>query len=161
MFGKPPITALQEYCAKKAFTVPTYEFIDSTDGSKSFICQVSAVSMTEYGYGRSKREAKHDAAANLIKKMRSTHPDIVEIPQAPHETTLPTDAVVMLRDFCVKNDHPLPIFDIIQQAGPAEAPEYTAECSVATVIRYGVANNKKGAKQKAALEVLRSITVRK
>lgn len=154
-FGKPPVTALQEYCAKNNIPLPTYDWIDSDDGS--FVCKVDAVDSREHGYGRSKREAKHDAAANIIKKLKLTHPDITDIPQAPHEAIPTTDIIVKLRDYCVQRNHPLPTIEIIQQTGPAEAPEFTAVCVLSTIKRYGVANNKKEARQKAALEMLRVI----
>lgn len=157
MFGKPPVTALQEYCAKKGVGLPKYNCMDANDGSKSFMCSVDALDRTSYGNGRSKQEAKHDAAANLIQDVKLTHPDILLIPQAPHEAIPTTDAVITLRDICVQQNHPLPAFDIIQQAGPAEAPEFTVLCQLATIKRYGVANTKKAARQKAALEILKIV----
>lgn len=157
MFGKPPVTALQEYCAKKGASLPKYTCMDANDGSKSFMCSVEALDRSSYGQGRSKQEAKHDAAANLIQEVKAIHPDIVLIPQAPHEAIPTTDAVVTLRDICVQQNHPIPIFDIVQQAGPAEAPEFTVLCQLASIKRYGVANTKKAARQKAALEILKII----
>lgn len=157
MFGKPPVTALQEYCAKKGAPLPKYTCMDANDGSKSFMCSVEALDRSSYGNGRSKQEAKHDAAANLIQEVKVTHPDILLIPQAPHEAIPTTDAVITLRDICVQQNHPLPIFDIIQQAGPAEAPEFTVLCQLASIKRYGVANTKKAARQKAALEILKIV----
>ncbi|XP_055848412.1 RISC-loading complex subunit tarbp2 [Episyrphus balteatus] len=157
MFGKPPVTALQEYCAKKGVVLPKYNCMDANDGSKSFMCSVEALDRSSYGHGRSKQEAKHDAAANLIQEVKVTHPDILLIPQAPHEAIPMTDAVITLRDICVQQNHPLPVFDIIQQAGPAEAPEFTVLCQLASIKRYGVANTKKAARQKAALEILKIV----
>lgn len=157
MYGKPPVTALQEYCAKKGVSHPKYNCMDANDGSRSFMCSVEALDRSSYGYGRSKQEAKHDAAANLIQDVKVTHPDILLIPQAPHEAIPTTDAVMTLRDICVQQNHPLPVFDIIQQAGPAEAPEFTILCQLASIKRYGIANTKKAARQKAALEILKVV----
>ncbi|XP_055377556.1 RISC-loading complex subunit tarbp2 isoform X2 [Condylostylus longicornis] len=139
MFGKTPVTALEEFCAK------VIVFGEEADG-----------------VGRSKKEAKHDAAANMNKRLKLTYPDIEEIPQAPHETISTSDAIAALRDLCIQNDHPLPFFDIVQQTGPPEAPEFTAECSIASIKRYGVASTKKAAKQKAAqqiIDIIRSFNI--
>lgn len=123
MYGKTPITVLQEYCAKNSRERPEYTFMESSDG-KSFGCRVDAIGSVATGEGRPKKEAKHDAAANILKKLKLDHPGIDDIPQAPHEQIPMSDAIVTLRDWCLQKDHPLPNFEVVRQSGSPEAPEF-------------------------------------
>lgn len=88
--------------------------------------------------------------------MRLSHPGLDEIPQAEVVTiaTPSSDAVRLLRDLCVQRDCPLPTFEMIQQAGPPESPQYTFQCSVAQIVRMATAITKKMAKQLAAQEMI-------
>uniref|UniRef100_A0A1B0A3Z4 DRBM domain-containing protein n=1 Tax=Glossina pallidipes TaxID=7398 RepID=A0A1B0A3Z4_GLOPL len=151
MVGKSSVSALQEYCAKNKISAPTYEWIDSESGS--FICRAKVMDVEVDGNGRSKRNAKHLAAANIIKKLRLRYPDIDEISEI--ETETPTeDMVAMLRDYCVQHHHPLPTFEMIQEGGASDAPEFIAVCSLASIRRFGTSTKKKDARQKAALALL-------
>lgn len=158
MFGKPPVTVIQEYCAKNHLDAPVYEAMDDiNDGDgRKFVAQVVALGETCQGVGRSKKDAKHDAAKNLISRMRLTHPGLDEIPQAEvvSVATPSADAVRLLRDLCVQRDCPLPTFEMVQQAGPPESPQYTFQCSVAQIVRMATAITKKMAKQLAAQEMI-------
>ncbi|XP_053959434.1 interferon-inducible double-stranded RNA-dependent protein kinase activator A homolog [Anastrepha ludens] len=153
MVGKSSVSALQEYCAKNKVQPPTYEYVDEEDGS--FTCQISFMDTVAEGRGRSKRDAKHQAAASVIKRLRlSNMPQLVEDFDADIPTT---DVIVQLRDYCVQHQMPLPTIEIVQQAGTPDAPEFTALCTVASIRRYGVSEKKKDARQKAAYEMLRII----
>ncbi|XP_073827008.1 r2d2 [Musca autumnalis] len=155
MASKSTVSALQEYCAKHKIPPPTYECIDAEDGS--FICRAQVMNVEADGQGRSKRDAKHSAANNLIKRLRMDYPDIDNIRPVEH-TPIPTvDMIVTLRDYCVQRQHPLPVFEIVQQGGPPDAPEFIALCSVASIRRYGVSDHKKHAKQIAAAKILEVI----
>ncbi|XP_058979935.1 uncharacterized protein LOC101892962 isoform X2 [Musca domestica] len=109
------------------------------------------------GHGRSKRDAKHTAALNLIKRVRIDNPDIENIRPVEHVQIPPIDMIVTLRDYCVQRQHPLPVFEIVQQGGPPDAPEFIAMCSVASIRRYGVSDKKKDAKQIAAAKIFEII----
>ncbi|KAM7351157.1 r2d2 [Cochliomyia hominivorax] len=156
MLPKSSVSALQEYCARHKIPPPVYEFIDSEDGG-AFVCQVQIMDKEADGTGRSKRDAKHLAAHNIIQKLRKTCPDIDEIQHVEHMEIPTEDMVVKLRDFCVQHQHPLPVFEIVQQGGSPDAPEFIAVCSVASIKRYGVSEKKKDAKQIAALAILNII----
>uniref|UniRef100_A0A1L8ED62 Putative staufen n=1 Tax=Haematobia irritans TaxID=7368 RepID=A0A1L8ED62_HAEIR len=152
MASKSTVSALQEYCAKHKIPPPIYECIDSSDGS--FVCRAQVMNVESDGVGRSKRDAKHLAASNLIKKLRVSFPEIDDV-RPIHQVEIPTmDMIVKLRDYCVQKQHPLPVFEIIQQGGTPDAPEFIAMCSVASIRRYGVSDKKKDAKQFAASEIL-------
>ncbi|XP_067624862.1 interferon-inducible double-stranded RNA-dependent protein kinase activator A [Eurosta solidaginis] len=153
MVGKSSVSALQEYCAKNKLLPPTYEFIDEQDGS--FTCEINVMDTIDEGRGRSKRDAKHNAAVAVIKRLK-----LSDMPQVGEdcEMSIPTtDLIVQLRDYCVQHQMPLPTFEIVQQAGTPDAPEFTALCTVASIRRYGVSEKKKDARQKAANAMLRII----
>uniref|UniRef100_A0A1A9VI19 DRBM domain-containing protein n=1 Tax=Glossina austeni TaxID=7395 RepID=A0A1A9VI19_GLOAU len=106
------------------------------------------------GTGRSKRNAKHSAASNVIKKLRLRYPDIDEVPEDDQTETPTEDMVAMLRDYCVQHQYPLPTFEMIQEGGTPDAPEFIALCSLASIKRFGKSTTKKDARQKAALALL-------
>lgn len=155
--SKSSVSALHEFCAKKHIPAPDYEFIDGEEGT-SFVCRVSVLDMEAEGVGRSKRDAKHLAASNLSKKLREEYPDIEDIPQVEHMEIPTTDMVITLRDYCVQKNHPLPIIEIVQQGGTPDAPEFIAKCHLASIVRFGVSDKKKDAKQKAALAMFEIIS---
>ncbi|XP_070075058.1 protein Loquacious isoform X2 [Drosophila takahashii] len=120
-----------------------------------------------YGNGRSKRDAKHLAAANILRKIRklpgvsslleecetSSVTDLCE-----ELTNLNRDMLKELRDYCVRHEMPLPTIEIVQQSGTPNAPEFVACCSVASIVRYGKSDKKKDARQRAAIEMLAVIS---
>lgn len=66
MAEKTPVSLLQELCIQESCTVPMYESIQHESDPKMFTFLVEAFGCYAKGSGRSKREAKHDASANLI-----------------------------------------------------------------------------------------------
>ncbi|XP_013113399.1 uncharacterized protein LOC106091426 [Stomoxys calcitrans] len=155
MSSKSSVSALQEYCAKHKIPPPTYDCNNCSDGS--FICRAQVMNVEADGVGRSKRDAKHFSASNLIKKLRVDHHDIDDVRPVENVEIPTVDMVVTLRDYCVQNQHPLPIFEIVQQGGTPDAPEFIAMCSVASIRRYGTSDKKKDARQIAASEVFNVI----
>ncbi|CAD7000071.1 uncharacterized protein LOC101456838 [Ceratitis capitata] len=147
MVGKSTVSALQEYCAKNKVQPPTYEYIGEEDGS--FSCKITFMDTEAVGIGRSKRDAKHNAAGVVIKRLRLSNECVDDLDSG----LPPTDMIVVLRDYCVQHQIPLPIFEIVQQGGTPDAPEFTALCTVASIRRYGVSEKKKDARQKAAYEM--------
>ncbi|XP_018785155.1 PREDICTED: uncharacterized protein LOC108966616 [Bactrocera latifrons] len=153
MVGKSSVSVLQEYCAKNKVPPPTYEYLDEDDGS--FCCKIEFMETDAVGIGRSKRDAKHNAAAVIIKKLRLA--DASQLADDGAASIPPIDMVVQLRDYCVQQSMPLPTFEIVQQAGTPDAPEFTALCTIASIRRYGVSEKKKDARQKAAYEMLLAV----
>lgn len=66
MTEKTPVSVLQELCIQEKGSVPMYEAVPHETDSKMFKFVVEAFGLFAQGSGRSKREAKHDASANLI-----------------------------------------------------------------------------------------------
>lgn len=156
MLPKSSVSALQEYCAKNKIPPPVYDYIGSEEGG-AFVCRAQIMNFEADGTGRSKRDAKHLAAHNLIKKLRTKCPDIDEIQQVEYMEIPTADMIVTLRDYCVQHQHPLPIFEIVQQGGTPDAPEFIAICRLASITRFGVSEKKKDAKQIAAMAMLNVI----
>ncbi|EDW87714.1 double-stranded RNA-binding protein Staufen homolog 1 [Drosophila yakuba] len=163
--NKSAVSALQEFCAKTKNTPPLYEFIDGEDGG--YVCKVDMMEVEAYGNGRSKRDAKHLAAVNILRKIRKL-PGVENVLQDSESNTmgdpgqevinLNRDMLRELRDYCVRHEMPLPTIEIVQQSGTPNAPEFVACCSVASIVRYGKSDKKKDARQRAAIEMLALIS---
>lgn len=69
MSEKTPVSVLQELCIQEKSSVPMYESIAHPSDPKMFAFVVEAFGIFAKGSGRSKREARHDASANLISKI--------------------------------------------------------------------------------------------
>ncbi|KAH8353104.1 hypothetical protein KR084_008869 [Drosophila pseudotakahashii] len=74
--------------------------------------------------------------------------------EAPHLT----DMMKELRDYCVRQEMPLPTIEIVEQRGSPEAPEFVACCSVASIVRFGESKKIRLAIQRAAIEMLTAIS---
>ncbi|KAH8262809.1 hypothetical protein KR044_000578 [Drosophila immigrans] len=170
MEQKSTVSALQEFCAQAKTGNPVYDYIDGDEGG--YICKVVLMDVEAFGNGRSKRDAKHLAAANIMRKLcklpgfdslGSTAPaggsnnnnnsDLSD--SLMNElTNMNRDMLKELRDYCVRHDMPLPTIEIVQQSGQPNAPEFVACCAVASIKRYGKSDSKKDARQRAAIEML-------
>lgn len=167
MASKTPIMILQELCMKRKNGPPIYDL--TADGSndntnnKLFEYQVAAFGHVASGQGKNKKEAKHEAAVNIITILRElpAFADDLSNVQAfvVPRTAMGTegDAVSMLLDICVQRDWPIASFTVQQAFGTAHAPEFRVECRVASMVRVGTFSTKKGAKQIAAQEMLQVV----
>ncbi|XP_062121019.1 uncharacterized protein LOC133835140 [Drosophila sulfurigaster albostrigata] len=164
MEQKSSVSALQEFCAKAKTGNPVYDFIDGEEGG--YICKVELMDTEAFGNGRSKRDAKHLAAANIMRKLRklpgfdslgstaTVCNNNVDDSVQNEMANMNRDMLKELRDYCVRHDMPLPTIEIVQQSGQPNAPEFVACCSVASIKRYGKSDSKKDARQRAAIEML-------
>ncbi|XP_017853776.2 uncharacterized protein LOC108607450 [Drosophila busckii] len=170
MENKSSVSALQEFCAQTKTGLPVYDYIDGEEGG--YICKVTLMDVEAYGNGRSKRDAKHLAATNIMRKLRKL-PGFENFGPAADDagggggsgsgsmdtvvnelTNMNRDMLKELRDYCVRHDMPLPTIEIVQQSGTPNAPEFVACCCVASIKRYGKSDKKKDARQRAAIEML-------
>lgn len=62
---------LQELMMKKG-CVPSYEFLDSVTSHGHFRCNVRAESYNETGNGRTKKDAKQNAAILILEKLKES-----------------------------------------------------------------------------------------
>lgn len=102
------------------------------------------------GTGRSKQEAKHQAAANLLKIVEKDMEKPGEFSKLEMNNRTEIDYVGTLLDICVKRNLPVASFELIDSHGPSHAPSFTYECTVSHLKKKGTHSSKKGAKQVAA-----------
>lgn len=152
MSEETPVSVLQELCIQEKGPVPMYESMPHESDPKMFKFVVEAFGLFAEGSGRSKREAKHEASANLIgvlsKIDRFKHKIPVDL-QTPTPATR-VDAVGTLLGICVQRNWPVAKFDVMQACDEPYRPEFTVICQMAHIKRTGTASTKKGAKQIAA-----------
>lgn len=161
--SKTPITTLQELCMKRKSALPYYDLIaDGTDDPlKIFAYSVDVFGQTAKGMGKSKKDAKHEAAINILnilKNMNEFKVDLQAVPdpvnQQRPQITEGGDAIGQLLDICVLKDWPHATFELRKACGTAHAPFFEYECRIASLVRIGGFSTKKGAKQIAAQEML-------
>ncbi|XP_055525519.1 double-stranded RNA-binding protein Staufen homolog isoform X2 [Wyeomyia smithii] len=158
--NKTPVTELQELCAARKTIHPIYECtgeeLDNTvPNSKIFTTSVKALGLSSTGFGRSKKDSKHDAALRLLKELlQQGDTDMHEDRQL---SMFLSDKVTEVRDICVQRNFPLPEFECVRSSGPSHAPEFEYECRIGKIVRQGVHKTKKGAKQAACYEMIKTL----
>ncbi|XP_053667230.1 uncharacterized protein LOC128716335 [Anopheles marshallii] len=156
--GKMPVTLLQEMCAKNKSSLPLYQYIDEeislhAPNVKIFTYKVSALGKQANGVGRSKQEAKHEAAWQLIRLA-------LDLPACADDeivAALGVDRVCQVRDICIQRNFPLPEIELVRNYGPSHAPVFEYECRIQEIVRRGVHATKKGAKQIACQEMIKTL----
>lgn len=162
---KTPVMVLQELAVKRN-AVPEYELIFSQQGSHEniFHYQVTILGKQALGVGRSKKEARHEAASKVLKllaKRGICHPDMTDEPctsaeiKADHtQMKAPINCIPKLLDVCFENRIPMAEFVEISDVGPPHCREFTYECRVSFITTRATAGSKKHAKQLAAKDML-------
>ncbi|XP_015432541.1 PREDICTED: interferon-inducible double-stranded RNA-dependent protein kinase activator A homolog [Dufourea novaeangliae] len=174
---KTPVSILQEMMVKKQ-TVPDYELIHDGGGThmNTFTYRVSCDGLSAIGIGRSKKDAKHEAAKAMLEAI-AAHRGYLQLPaspsQSPQRTPLPpvipetqrlppdvpfVNAVGALKEVCGENNLQEPEYIQISDVGPPHAKIFTLQCKVANFKEFGIAKTKKQAKQEAAKKMLHKIT---
>lgn len=161
--NKTPITELQEICFSRKAPPPTYDFtgeeVDSSSPNvKVFNTSVAALGFTSFGKGRSKKDSKHDAALNLLKILfRHGLSDVNMDDDEQSLSILSSDKVTEVRDICVQRNFQIPEFECVRSSGPSHAPEFEYECRIGKIVRRGIHKTKKGAKQVACNEMIKTL----
>lgn len=166
MNSKTPVSILQEMCIRNG-DVPQYELIHDGGGSHEaiFKYRVLVGESSAIGSGRSKKEAKHDAAKCLLSRLNaldtasSLDPDTVGVVDvsditSPYKGMLQENAVGALQELCMTNEIQVPEYTVIGDEGPPHAKQFTIMCQVSKLNESAVARTKKQAKQQAAFRML-------
>jgi len=169
MSSKTPVSILQEMCIRKG-DVPQYELIHDGGGSHEalFKYKVLVGEMSAIGSGRSKKEAKHDAAKCLLNRLNAqgetsaADPDTVGVLDvsditSPYKGMLQENAVGALQELCMMNDIQVPEYTVTGDEGPPHAKQFTIMCQVSKLKESAVARTKKQAKQQAAFKMLNTL----
>uniref|UniRef100_A0A1B6EA51 DRBM domain-containing protein n=1 Tax=Clastoptera arizonana TaxID=38151 RepID=A0A1B6EA51_9HEMI len=166
--SKTPVSILQELLLRCSIT-PQYELIHNGVGTHEpvFKYKLVAGELMGFGNGKSKKEAKHDAAQNVLKKMqfnKALTESVHVIPTAdinfesPYTGAVKENLVGQLSALCYINNIPNPDYRLIREEGPPHARVFTFECLVSTLIETAVARTKKQAKHMVAQQMINRLT---
>jgi RISC-loading complex subunit TARBP2 len=97
------------------------------------------------GSGRSKKEAKHDAAKCILKRLNQLgisstpepDPDEMIDVASPYKDMLQENAVGALQELCMTNEIPVPEYKVIGDEGPPHAKQFTIMCQVSRLEETG------------------------
>lgn len=160
--SKTPVSLLQEQMMRKGHT-PHYELIMDGTGSHDpiFKYQVTVDNISAIGTGRSKKEAKHDAAKIALEKLtRNNVKQISEnlvhfaVVESPYKDKMSENSVGQLAELCAINNLPPPDYRLVSDKGPAHAKEFEMSCTVSKIFQLGKGRTKKMAKHMAAQKLL-------
>lgn len=173
---KTPVSILHEIMAKNLAT-PNYELIHDGGGThiNTFTYRVTCEGLTATGVGRSKKDAKHEAAKAMLEAI-AAHRGYLQLPASPAQSSVRTplpptipevkrtppdvpfiNAVGALQDLCIENNLQEPKYKQINEVGPPHAKIFSIQCTVTTFKETGIARTKKQAKQEAAKKMLDKI----
>lgn len=104
--------------------------------------------MLAIGSGRSKKEAKHDAAKCLLNRLNAqgetsaADPDTVGVLDvsditSPYKGMLQENAVGALQELCMTNDIQVPEYTVTGDEGPPHAKQFTIMCQVSKLKESG------------------------
>lgn len=155
---KTPISALQEYMVANK-KVPRYELIHNGVGTHNpeFIYRVYANDSWVDGVGKSKREAKHRAAAKMLETLNlGSVKDIPLVDQftVKGEMNSNENYVGHLKEHCLALPYPEPYYKVEEETGPPHCKIFKMVCFVSQLSEFGIAMTKKAAKQQAAYKML-------
>lgn len=168
--NKTPASIVQEYAAKNHL-VPQYDLIFNGMLQNKLTFKYS-LTLDEYitvGEGLSKKEAKHEAALRLLKKMIDDKPELLnnEFKEwdfdnhvvSPFDKNIKENVVGKLNDICANNRLGLPEFKFVREEGQAHAKLFTISCQVAKMIETATHKTKKQAKHLAATRMVNKLMV--
>lgn len=100
------------------------------------------------GSGRSKKEAKHDAAKCLLSRLNTQQTTSASDPDtagmldvsditSPYKGMLQANAVGELQELCMLNDIQVPEYKVTGDEGPAHAKQFTIMCQVSKLKESG------------------------
>nr|WDW26283.1 R2D2 [Amrasca biguttula biguttula] len=169
MGNKTPVTILQETLQKKGI-VPYYELIYNgmTDLVPIFKYKVSAEGLSAIGEGKTKKAAKHDAAAVYLRRAQAPRDRaIVENADvhvseevnviSPYSGAIIENFVGKLDEVCSFNKLPEAEYTPVSEEGPPHARIFKMQVNVSSVSEVAVARTKKQAKHLAAQQMIDKI----
>ncbi|XP_014245207.1 uncharacterized protein LOC106664224 isoform X2 [Cimex lectularius] len=158
---RTPVSILQETLLKQHIT-PCFNTVFNGTGNEGtfFKIEVRAGDKTEFGVGRSKKEAKHNAAKNMLRIMSEEDSKIGKLISSEpvinlsSTDTISENSVGLLCNFCNKKQIAPPVITLEREEGPSHAKMFVMICKVLSFTSHGKSFKKKIAKQKAAQAML-------
>lgn len=166
MATKTPISTLQETMTRLG-TLPKYDLIYDGTGTHiaTYQYRVTAIDETAVGIGRSKKEAKHNAARLVLDKLAQKQTINTILPATSLEPLLNSDmppqdeiqgnVIGALLDMCVSHSIPRPEYKLIDEKGEPHAKIFTIACCIRKRQALGTARTKKQAKHIAASNMMK------
>ncbi|KAK7791410.1 hypothetical protein R5R35_010532 [Gryllus longicercus] len=161
MGSKTPVSILQEMMTRMG-TAPKYDLIFDGSGTHTaeFRYKVYANNVSAIGSGRSKKEAKHEAARVALERLSLSQIEDSQPQEEPVEIVTPykdkiqENAIGELHDMCATNDIPMPEYELVEEKGAPHEKIFTFVCSVSKQKEVGIGRTKKQAKQLAAYSMM-------
>ncbi|XP_072388743.1 RISC-loading complex subunit tarbp2-like isoform X2 [Diabrotica undecimpunctata] len=167
-----PAVVLQKLTAKKGFTSPLYEIVNSISGTHNnrYDYRVKACGREAMGTGSTKQISKHKAAYNALKLLEEEGIyDPKELPVEEFKVTVSrkqnnlecgssisenVNCIGPLKNMCDENKIEYPVFKEISDVGPSHSREFTYECCIGSMKTVATSRKKKTAKQLAAKQMV-------
>lgn len=151
---KTPISLLQEYLVKEG-VLPCYQLILSGNGTHepTFSYEVKAKGISAVGKGRSKKEAKQEAAKLMLLQLKGKTIWKEEIPIiSPHVPSVKGNMIGALQEYCARQKSILshPQYEYVSDEGDLMTHNFVVRCTVSSYSAEGRASTKQQAKQLAA-----------
>nr|AFX89033.1 loquacious [Mayetiola destructor] len=154
---KTPVSVLQELLSRRGIT-PTYDLvqIEGAIHEPTFRYRVTYGNKDAMGAGKSKKEAKHQAARNLIDKLTGIQiADQILPPATPNgnkenDSKVNGNPIGWLQELCMARRWPPPFYETQSEVGLPHERQFTIACHVSIYCETGRGKSKKEAKRLAA-----------
>ncbi|XP_071050440.1 protein Loquacious isoform X3 [Onthophagus taurus] len=162
---KTPVSVLQEVLSRRGIT-PKYELVQIEGAIHEPIFRYRVFLNNDYiatGTGRSKKEAKHAAAKNLLDLIvgdttpEQANPttnaptnDITSQVVSPFDDKIMGNPIGWLQEMCMSRRWPPPSYDMEHEEGLPHERQFTIACKVLKFREIGTGKSKKLAKRMAA-----------
>ncbi|KAI4461141.1 loquacious isoform b [Holotrichia oblita] len=163
---KTPVSVLQELLSRRGIT-PKYELVQIEGAIHEPIFRYRVFLSNEYiatGTGRSKKEAKHAAAKNLLDLLvgkttaEQANPtngttsltDITNQVVSPFDDKVMGNPIGWLQEMCMSRRWPPPSYEMENEEGLPHERQFTIACKVLKFREIGTGKSKKLAKRMAA-----------
>ncbi|XP_066581474.1 protein Loquacious-like isoform X2 [Prorops nasuta] len=170
--SKTPVSVLQELLSRRG-TVPKYELvqIEGAIHEPTFRYRVTVADVVAMGTGRSKKEAKHAAAKNVLDKLIGATTDSDDSPlpnslpdsqslqelQGYGEEKVVSNPIGALQEMCMSRHWPPPKYTMEGEEGLPHERQFTIVCSILKYREVGQGKSKKVAKRHAAHKMWHSL----
>ncbi|RZF46118.1 hypothetical protein LSTR_LSTR012978 [Laodelphax striatellus] len=173
--SKTPVSTLHELFVVQGIT-PYYNLIVNGIGSHNpvFKYRLECGDLVSFGTGKSKKEAKHDAAKNALNLLKNDEQSAkgseellqkMEVEEAnnpvesPYQDVLKQNVVGALAALCSSNRINEPVYELIGEEGPPHCKTFTIQCTVLHLKEVAQARTKKQAKHKSSKQILDKLLV--
>ncbi|XP_031350712.1 interferon-inducible double-stranded RNA-dependent protein kinase activator A homolog isoform X3 [Photinus pyralis] len=163
---KTPVSVLQELLSRRGIT-PKYELVQIEGAIHEPIFRYRVFLSSEFvatGTGRSKKEAKHAAAKNLLDLLigkqtpeqanaangTSSGTDITNQVVSPYDDKVMGNPIGWLQEMCMSRRWPPPSYEMVHEEGLPHERQFTIACEVLKHREVGMGKSKKLAKRMAA-----------